>query len=86
MRQNLNKKNKDKIYKGLLKDYENGNKLFYNALEEKPTNVLRLASAMFYLNKVTYEIIAFGFSEIIEQCELDNESKDTIQALSHCKR
>jgi hypothetical protein len=78
MRQNLNKKNKDKIYKGLLRDYENGNKLFYNAIEEKPINALRLASAMFYLNKVTYEIISFGLREIIEQCESENESKDTL--------
>ena len=78
MRQNLNKKNKDKIYKGLLRDYENGNKLLYNAIEEKPINALRLASAMFYLNKVTYEIISFDLREIIEQCESENESKDTL--------
>ena len=75
---NLNKKNKEKIYKGLLRDYQAGNKLFYDALKEKPINKSRLASAMFYLNKVTYEIISFDLREIIEQCESENESENTL--------
>jgi len=75
---NLNKKNKEKIYKGLLKDYQAGNKLFYDALKENPINKSKLASAMFYLNKVTYEINNFNLREIIVQCEHENESENTL--------
>ena len=76
--QNLNKKNKDKIYKALVRDYRAGNRLFYDALNEKPINDFRLSSAMFYLNKVTSEILKSKFSEIITQCEQENESKDSL--------
>ena len=71
-------KKRDKIYKGLFRDYEMGNKLFYDALDEKPTNSSRVSSAMLYLNKVTHEIIKHDLREIIDQCERENESKDTL--------
>jgi hypothetical protein len=71
-------KKRDKIYKGLLRDYQTGNKLFYDALDEKPINASRVSSAILYLNKVTHEIIKHDLREIIDQCERENESKDTL--------